>query len=142
MKGGQSQLPFIKQKNELGIRERRRIFEEAIYIVAQIQRVDSIAKGSTQAKSIQSSSNKQFNSCVSVLSTVLGYHEIAHECQDGTKTQMLVTNDENEEYTVDKKKFEDIVRQMPNSKEVKDAVWKSLVKRDKKYSDRYKALIA
>jgi hypothetical protein len=129
-------------KKELGIRERRKVYEDAICVVAQSQKLGASSPTAMKERSVKNLIEKQNNRCVSILATVLGYRETSVMQDDGTKLTMLVPNDGDESCAIEKKKFEEIVQELPNNKELKEALWKAFVQRDQKSTEKFNSLIA
>jgi hypothetical protein len=127
-------------KKELGLRERRKIYEDTICVVAQNQKIG--ASSVSKERAMRNMIEKQTAKCVSILSTVLGYHEKTVEMEDGVKTIMLIPGDEAHDYALEKSKFEDLVQLLPNNKELREALWKTCIKRDKKATAKLHTLIA
>lgn len=125
-------------KKELGLRERRRIYEDTICIVAQNQKMAASPAATT--RTMKNLMSKQTDKCVSVLATVLGQREMPVETND-EKVIMLVPNDDDKDYIIEKKKFEEIVQQLPNNKELRESLWKAYAKRDKRAKEKLDALI-
>jgi hypothetical protein len=124
-------------KRELGIRERRRIYEDTICIVAQNQKMTATA---SRERVMKNAIEKQNSRCVSILATVLGNHETTVESEE-MKMVMIVPDDDNQELMIEKKKFEEIVQQLPNNKELRETLWKAHAKRDKKAIAKLGSLI-
>ena len=129
-------------KKELTLRERRKIYEDTIYVVSQTQKISTVSRGIQNDRTVQNMIEKQTDRCVSILTTVLGYHETVVVGDDNTKTTMLMPTDDDSAYAIEKKKFEEIVQLLPNNKELKESLWKAFVKRDKKATDKFNTWVA
>ena len=126
-------------KKELGLRERRRIYEDAIAVVAQNQKMAESA--AAKERVVKNMIEKQRTKCTAILATTLGYYETVVEI-DGEKVTMLTTIDDNNDYAIEKKKFDELVQKLPGDKELREAIWKACVKRDQKATDKFTQLIA
>lgn len=127
-------------RKELTLRERRRIYEDTICIVAQTNKIGSDTNA-IKERSIRNMIDKQLNRCTSILITVLNYHEAVEE-SDGVRKVMLLPEDNEPKYSIEKSKFEELVRQLPENKDLRESLWSSFVKRDKKASAKFAALVA
>ena len=128
-------------KKELGIRERRKIYEDAICVVSQSQKLGTANQTTMKDRSVQNLIDKQMNRCTSILATVLGYNETTISHNNGTKSIMMIPADGEENVVIEKKKFEEIVQKLPNDKELKETLWKALTKRDQKATEKLNQLI-
>lgn len=129
-------------KRELGLRERRKIYEDTIYVVAQTQKIGSVSSVVLKERAVKNMVSNQTDRCVSILATVLGYHETVLTEADGTKKTFLLPEDNDMDYAIEKEKFENVVQRLPANKELKEALWKSFVKRDKKAIEKLEILVA
>lgn len=129
-------------KKELTLRERRKIYEDAVFIVAQTQKINDATPTAVRERAVQNMVDQQTNHCVSIIITVLGYHEIAVVSDDGLKKTMLLPEDNDELYTIEKGKFEEIVQILPKNKELREALWKTFIKRDKKAKAKFDSFVA
>lgn len=129
-------------KKELGIRERRRIYEDAICIVAQTNKLANSSPDAMAVRSVKNMVDKQISRCTSILTTVLGCHEATITNEREEKIVMIVPMDDSAEYSIAKSKFEDVVRRLPEDKELKESMWKAYIKRDKKAKDKFDSKIA
>lgn len=127
-------------KKELGLRERRKIYEDAINVVAQTKKmVDDKSQPSRAMKNLV---DKQFDRCSSILATVLGCHERTIVNPDETRNIMLMPEDDDNLYSIEKSKFDEIVQQLPDNKDLRESLWKTFVKRDQKAKAKLDAMIA
>ena len=129
-------------KKELGLRARRRIYEDTICLVAQTQKMSSSTASATRGRAVDNLIEKQTDRCVSILMTVLGYHETVSVSADGIKKIVLLPEDNDEKYAIEKSKFEDVIQKLPTNKELKEALWKAFIKRDKKATEKLDTLVA
>lgn len=125
-------------KKELSLRERRKIYEDTITVVAQTQKLTETSNGD---RVVQNVIKKQYERCSNILATVLGYHE-SYVDDDGKKCTMLLPDDNDEKYAIEKEQFNELVKTLPQNKLMKECLWKSFVKRDKKSVEKFKELIA
>ena len=129
-------------KKELTVRERRKIYEDTIYVVAQAQKIGAKSPVASKERAVQNLIEKQTSRCVTILTTVLGYHESILADENGTKRTMLLPEDNNPEYAIEKSKFEEVVLRLPENKELREALWRSFVKRDKASTEKLNVLVA
>ena len=127
-------------KRELTLRERRRIYEDAICIVAQANKM-SADEVMSKERAIRNLIDKQLDRCMSILMTTLNYHEAVEEA-NGIKRVMLYPEDNDSNYAIEKSKFESLLRQLPDNKELRESLWKSFVKRDKKATATFASVVA
>jgi len=83
----------------------------------------------------------QMERCASILITVLGYHEVSALANDGNKVAVLCPDDNDRVYSIEKTKFESIVPLLPKNKELKESLWKSFVKRDRRAIEKLYTII-
>lgn len=119
-------------KTELGLRERRRIYEDAICIVAQTNKIANASPNAMNVRSVKNMVDKQLDRCTSILTTVLGCREVTVANENEEKVVMIAPMDDAPDLAIAKSKFEEVVRRLPEDKELKESLWKTYVKRDKK----------
>lgn len=129
-------------KKELTMRERRKIYEDTICIVAQTHKMVAASPTALKERVVKNMIDKQTDRCVAILTTVLGYHEAVTIDDDGVKHTMLMPEDLDSNYSIEKKKFEEIVQKLPENKELREAMWKSFVKRDQKAKEKFDSFAA
>ena len=129
-------------KKDLTLRERRKIYEDTIYVIAQTQKIGNASPTALKERAIRNMIEKQMDRCVSILTTVLGYNETVSVDASGAKKRILVPEDRDSNYTIEKSKFEDVVQRLPENKELREALWKSFVKRDQKATEKFNAMVA
>ena len=127
-------------ERRVSLSKRRRIYEDAIYIVAQAKQIGSDHVALNE-RTIRNMLDKQMNRCMSIIISVLNYHE-KNESIDGAKRVMLYPEDNDPSYAIEKSKFEALIKQLPENKELREALWNSFVKRDKKAIDKFTKLVA
>lgn len=122
-------------KKEIGLRERRKIYEDAIGIVLRSQKYrhnnDRFAKNLVDA---------QIAKCVSIIATTLGYSEEIIEADGKKETVWMINRDESTKLT--KEQMNSIVAQLPNNRELKNDLWKSAIKGDSESSNRINVFVA
>ena len=127
----------MQGKKELTVRERRKIYEDAICVIKQTQKMEDVSAKAAGSRAMRNLMEKQIDRCASIITTTLGYNEATKRNEDGTVTQILVPVDGDASYIVDKKKFDEtIIPRLPNDKDLRESLWKALVKRDKKAKER------
>ena len=136
-----SQKVRMKISPTIGIRERRKVYEDAIAIVGQAQKMQQKIPAAL-ARTCSTTSNHQIARCASIIETSLGYHETVVENADGTRTAMLYPEDNNAAYAISKEKFDAIVHQLPNNKDLKESMWKHRIKREAKATAKFHGLTA
>ena len=122
---------MLKKNKGLGIRERRRIYDETISIVAQNKKMcdSEIAK---KDKSIKSAAKRTHKHSSTVIMLALGYHEEKRVNEKEEEYIILCDESSDENTSIMKEKFDDLILQLPENKELKTLLWKSCVKNDKK----------
>ena len=144
-KGGTVQHPSQKVRMKIsptiGIRERRRVYEDAIAIIGQAQKMQQKVPANL-ARVCASTTNQQLARCASIIETSLGYHETMVENKDGTRTAMLYPEDNNADYAITKEKFDLLIQQLPNNKDLKESMWKHMIKREAKATAKFHGLTA
>jgi hypothetical protein len=129
-------------KKELTIRERRKIYEDAIYVVAQTQKMSDKSQEAAKSRAMRGLIEKQLDRCSSIIYTVLGYHEVAQADDNGVKKAVLMHNTENSAPTIERKRFDGtIIPNLPKDKQLKETLWKALVKGDKAAKERLNAFV-
>jgi hypothetical protein len=128
-------------KKDLTLRERRKIYEDAICVVSQTQKIKSSSKALLNERFVKNVTDRQFDHCVSIIAATLGYHETPRINEDGTKQIMLLPEDDNAEYGIYKDKFCEIIQDIPSNRALKEALWKTFIKRDKKAKTKLDAFI-
>jgi hypothetical protein len=114
-----------------GIRERRKIYEDAIYLLKQTEKTRSATMAIQQERAVQNLLKGQLDRCYSILITALGYVEKTRCDNVGNKEIVLLPLDGDQTASIKKNTFEKILSILPQDKQIKDLVWKAMVKRDK-----------
>lgn len=120
----------------LGLRERRKIYEDAINVVAQAQKAYEAISGARQEKTIRTFTEKQITKCTSIIAATLGYDETVSE-NGGVKTHVYVLDDENYNCAIEKEELENIVKRLPGDKQLRESLWKMTVKKDGKSRETF-----
>jgi hypothetical protein len=113
-------------KQALGIRERRKIYEDTINIIAQNQKIG--ASTSDKDRAMRTVLAKQNDRCMSILTTILGCQEKTVEDDSGTRNTSIVVPNGKEGYIIDKKQLETLVQQLPKNKELRESLWALCIK--------------
>lgn len=125
----------------LGMRERRRIYEDAICIVSQVDKMQETYPENAK-KVMLRMMKKQLTKAMEIIVTTLGYHENTTRDTEGCPHTIFLPEDDDASYGIEKEKMEKILVQLPKNKELKESLWKSCVKRDKKATDMFRSLVA
>ena len=111
-------------KKEIGLRERRKIYEDAISIISRSQKFrhneDRFAKDLIA---------KQINKSTSIIATTLGYSEEIINIDGQKETVWMIDHDESTKLTKDQ--MSKIATQLPTNKELKNSFWKMAIYSDK-----------
>lgn len=124
-----------KEKKALGIRDRRRIYDDAVSIINQVERMQEKTK-EEEMKVMEKLFNKQRSKALEIITVTLGYHEVTSD-----NVTILVPEDGNADYSINKNSLEKVIRDLPKNKELKESLWKSCIKRDTKSTTRLKMLL-
>lgn len=124
-----------KEKKGLGIRDRRRIYDDAVSIINQVEKMQSKTK-EEEMRIMEKLFHKQRAKALEIITVTLGYHEVTSDT-----VTMLVPEDGNAEYSINKNSLEKVLRDLPKNKELKESLWKSCIKRDTKSTTRLKMLL-
>jgi hypothetical protein len=113
------------------IRERRKIYEDAVCLLQQTDRIRDATKEIKKERALCNLLNNQTDRCASILITSLGYVESIHH--DGTHARkVLVPIDGDMRHLIDKDAFVRTIKVIHKDKSIKDLVWKAMAKRDPK----------
>lgn len=115
-------------KKELSVRERRKIFEDTICIVAKTQKLSTSGR---EDRALASLVRGQIDKCTNIIATSLGYRESVIE-SDGIKNKVYTSIIGQSEQTISKDLFTALVQRLPKEKALKETMWKAAVKNDKK----------
>lgn len=124
-----------KEKKGLGIRDRRRIYDDAVSIINQVEKMQAKTK-EEEMRIMEKLFHKQRTKALEIITVTLGYHEVTSDT-----VTMLVPEDGNAEYSINKNSLEKVLRDLPKNKELKESLWKSCIKRDTKSTTRLKMLL-
>ena len=133
----------MRDTKELTVRERRKIYEDSICVIKQTQKMNDVSPVAASGRAMRNLMEKQIDRCSSIICTVLGYNEATKTNDDGTITKILVPSDGDASYVIDRERFDSkIVPNLPNDKDLRESLWKALVKRDKRAKERLDARLA
>jgi hypothetical protein len=136
-------MELMQERKELTVRERRKIYEDTICVIKQTQKMGDISPKAASGRAIRGLIDKQIDRCTSIICTVLGYNEATRSNEDGTITKVLVPTDEDASYVIDRERFDRIiVPNLPNDRDLRESLWKALIKRDKKAKARLDARLS
>ena len=117
----------MRKKNELTIRERRKIYEDSICVIKQTQKMCDTSPAAASGRAMRNLMEKQIDKCSSIIFTVLGYHEATKNNDDGTISNILVPSDDDPSYIIDKKRFDkNIVPNLPKDKDLRESLCRRL----------------
>lgn len=126
-------------KKELSVRERRKIFEDTICIVAKTQKLSASGR---EDRALASLVRGQIDKCTNIIATSLGYRESVIENDDGIKNKVYTSIIGQSEQTISKDLFTALVQRLPKEKALKETMWKAAVKNDKKAIAIFNEMVA
>ena len=117
-------------KNELSLKERRKIFEETVGMIQSIQKIEDVNMSNDVCnRKIKNLSNKQRSRCHNILLATLCCEE--HTIVEGETTVVVIVN-KTTDMVVNRDKFITLMNSLPGNKTLKEDVWKALVRGNKK----------
>lgn len=138
MKGDGYGQQYMKNK-DLTLRERRKIYEDAICIVKQAQKINDASVGTPKERSLQLFIEDQYAHCSSIIASLLGCDASASDNSGATQAVRLGCCST---LMLSRQQFDALVQRLPNDKTLKEALWKLCIKNDSKAIDQIKPFVA
>lgn len=121
---------FLKGENMTSLRQRRRVFDEAVGLIVSQSNTKDRRPDIFQEREIRNFEESNIQSCSTIIMSALGCTEQSKD-MDGVN-EVIVISEDDQDFLIRKSQFRALIERIPKNKEIKNNLWKAFVKKNKK----------